>query len=258
MATKKTETKPQLSPQKGRKPFTDEDASDINFFKEDVEAMDRQCEESEKLYTEIHDLFASTSGGDYVPQRNLRDISELTKSLTATRSLCIQAVTSRVSIKKTISDIVAKRKGVDSETDAAAETARRIVEAINANTVAAAVSKAIETSDGGKYVPPAVNQRDTSTESDKAKLDNALERALKRGDITMTKNDKAIAISKFVVPKYDQKSKKVVAVDSRSGKIVKDYPTERLPGGNVSSVESDKVRLDSGITVGFYGETGGN
>ena len=111
MATKKTETKPQLSPQKGRKPFTDEDASDINFFKEDVEAMDRQCEESEKLYTEIHDLFASTSGGDYVPQRNLRDISELTKSLTATRSLCIQAVTSRVSIKKTISDIVAKRKG---------------------------------------------------------------------------------------------------------------------------------------------------
>ena len=74
----------------------------------------------------------------------------------------------------------------------------------------------------------------------------------------MTKNDKAIAISKFIVPKYDQKSKKVVAVDSRSGKIVKDYPTERLPGGNVSSVESDKVRLDSGITVGFYGETGGN
>ena len=28
MATKKTETKPQLQPQKGRKPFTDEDASD--------------------------------------------------------------------------------------------------------------------------------------------------------------------------------------------------------------------------------------
>ena len=31
MTTKKTETKPQLSPQKGRKPFTDEDASDRPF-----------------------------------------------------------------------------------------------------------------------------------------------------------------------------------------------------------------------------------
>lgn len=237
-----------------RSNFTEDAVMDINFFKEDIDEMDIQYEESKKLYDEIHELFASTTGGDYVPTRNLRDISELTKSLSATRSLCVDIINKRNSMKKTLVDIVSKRKGNESENDVISETARKIVECVNAQSVADAVRNATVKSDGSKIVKPAVNQMINHTQDESNLLDNAINNALKEGKITMTKNDECIAIADYIVPKFDQETKQIVAVDSRNGQVVEDFPKERLPEGNVINIEDGFVRLKSGESVGFLGD----
>lgn len=237
-----------------RSNFTEDAVMDINFFKEDIDEMDIQYEESKKLYDEIHELFTSTTGGDYVPTRNLRDISELTKALSTTRSLCVDIINKRNGMKKTLVDIVSKRKGNESENDVISETARKIVECVNAQSVADAVRNATVKSDGTRTVKPAVNQIINHTQDESNLLDNAINDALKKGKITMTKNDECIAIADYIVPKFDQETKQIVAVDRRNGQVVEGFPKERLPEGNITNIEDGFVRLKSGESVGFLGD----
>ena len=70
----------------------------------------------------------------------------------------------------------------------------------------------------------------------------------------MTKNDECIAIADYIVPKFDQETKQIVAVDRRNGQVVEGFPKERLPEGNITNIEDGFVRLKSGESVGFLGD----
>jgi hypothetical protein len=234
--------------------MTEEEVMDINFFKEDIDEMNKQYDETKQLYGEIHDIFAGTCGGDYVPSRNLRDMAELTKSLTTTRSLCVDIVNKRHAMKKNIVDIVSRRKGNDTENDVVAETARRIVECVNAQAVANAVNNTIKLSDGTDYVKPIVNQECNTSDDDSDKLERAISDAIDSGSIVMTKNDRFIAVADHVVPRFDKDANKIVAVDQRNGQVIPDFPEERLPRSEVSSVDSSFVRLKNGENIRYLGE----
>ena len=236
---------------KSKPNMTEEQVMDINFFKEDIDEMDKQYNETKNLYDEIHSLFEGTCGGDYVPTRNLRDIAELTKSLTTTRSLCVDIVNKRHSMKKNIVDIVSKRKGNDSENDVVAETARRIVECVNSQAIANAVNNTVKLSDGTDYVKPIVNQEVTTTKDDSDKLDKIISEAIDDGSIVMTKNDRFIAVADHVVPRFDKDNNKIVAVDQRTGQIVEGFPEERLPKAEISSIDTSFVRLKNGENVRY-------
>ena len=239
---------------KVRKRFAEEEVMDINFFKEDIDEMDKMYKESQDLYNEIHEIFASTTGGDYVPTRNLRDIAELTKSLTTTRSLCVDIINKRNSMKKNMVDIVSRRKGNESENDVVAETARRIVECVNAQAITNAVNNTIKLPDGSDYVKPIVNQEHQASANDEQLLDKAIDNAINDGSMVLTTNDRFIAVADHVVPRFDKSSNKIVAVDTRTGGIVEGFPEERLPKAEISAMDSSFVRLKSGDNIKYYGE----
>ena len=108
---KKSEVKP-------RDTLTEENVKDINFFKEDLECLDREVEESEKIYDEIHGLYKNLTGGEYVP-RNIRDVAELAKTMVSARTYRAQAVNNRISLKKTIADLNFRNGGEDHDSGTA-------------------------------------------------------------------------------------------------------------------------------------------
>lgn len=237
-----------------RQALTDDKVDDINFFTEDIVEMDNQLNESKKLYNEIHDLFAQTTGGEYVPTRSLRDIAEITKSLISARTLCADIVNKRTAIKKIVADNLSKKKGNTTENDIVNETARKIVESVNAQTISKAVSNMKVLPTGEVISKPSVDQTKSSTSKEEALLERSINDALNSGKIVMTKNDKLISVSGHVETQYDDINKKFIAVDSRTGDIIPDFPEERLPNSKVAFIENGKAKLTSGETVKVFGE----
>lgn len=239
---KKEETSKTPESIKKRDTLTEEGVKDINFFKEDLECLDREVEESEKIYDEIHGLYKNLTGGEYVP-RNIRDVAELAKTMVSARSYRAQAVNNRISLKKTIADLNFRNGGgLDGEdSEVAAATARQIINMIRSDpeSVKREPSKKKSTSD--------------NKPEDEALLEKTINQRLKSGDISMSKNDKLVGTNEHIVVRYDSEHEKFVGVDNRTGKIIKDLPEDRLPDmKNLSKVNKKSAVLNDGNEVRIY------
>lgn len=221
--------------------LTEDTASDINFFSSDIDAMNQQLSDSEKLYDEIHGLYTNCTGGEYVPNRSIRDIAELAKTLVSSRQLCADIINKRYTIKKSITDIVNRKTGVADENEMAATIAREMVATIQAGGLVQSQFKSVATSKS-----PSRDEQDTT---ELAMLDKAVNSKIKNGTIKMSTNDKLIGVSDYVEPKYNKRLGKFVAIDSRTGKIIKNFPEERLPKGKINMEDNDGVHLSSGEIV---------
>lgn len=220
--------------------LTEEKITNISFFEEDVTNLEDQFNKSEKLYDEIHLVFDTVTkgiGGDYVQIKSVRDVAEIAKTLVTARSLCADILTKKHSVKKSISDTLSKRKGVDSDEDIINATARRIVSCIAEN-------KQMEKINSDTTVKTSSKQN--VSPSDKLRLDTIVKQQMKTGNIKMTNNDKLVNVSKYVDYKYNNKLNEIVAIDTRNGKMIKNFPKERLPSEKIDKIDHDKVMLNNG------------
>lgn len=243
--------KDQVQKVKPREDLTQESVTNLNFFKEDLEALDKEVVESENLYNEVHDLWSQLTSGPYVPTRNIRDVAEVAKTLVTARSGRSDAINKRISLKKTISDINYRATGGldESGQEAVQAQARQIVELIRQEQIEARKA-------GVPSVPQPVTDKRTALGKQRAMEEQELEKTITEkinsGAIVMGKNDNLVGTNDYVVSRYNRESNEFVAVDSRSGKIIEDFPKERLPKGKISRIGNEGAVMLDGQTVKLF------
>jgi hypothetical protein len=232
------------SENKDKVKLSDDIVKDITFFETDLNEMSRQLNSAESLYNDLFSVYTNFTGGKYVSMKSPRDIAEIAKALVAMRSLCSDTAFKRHQIRKNLSDIVHKSDphGEYVEEDLIKETARTILNEVRG------------------YMDDTVvlNKRrkgnDSFSDLEKEELNLKVDNFIRNGDIKLSKNDKLIGVSDFVEYQYDNKDKEFVAIDARSGAIIKDFPKERLPKSSISLMVDKKVITDSGDSFKILGE----
>jgi len=221
LASKKEEKKPTETVSK-REKLTSETVEDINFFKEDLESLDTEVKEADKIYGEIHKLWDNLTSQEYLP-RNIKDVAELAKTMVSARTYKAQAINNRISLKKTISDMNYRNNGGGEleGTEQANATARQIINLIRQEGAAVTPSK-----------PSVVDKRTVEGKKraqEEDLLAKTIEERLSSGEIKMGKNDKLVGTNEHVVIRYDASAEEFVGVDNRTGKVIPDFPKDRLP-----------------------------
>ena len=231
--------------QKTKRSLTEEEVSSIHFFEEDLDALDDEVEEADKLYSEIHGLYANLTGGEYVPSKNLRDIAEIAKNMVSARSYHSDAVNKRIQLKKLIADLNFRNNGgIDENSQEAIQaTARQIVALVRQE-------------NHGLPTPKPVTDKRTAEGKKRSKeeieLEKTIESRLGSGQIVMGANDKLVGTNEYIVTRYDKANEKFIAVDSRNGNIIDDFPSDRLPKGKINKDNGDSVTLMSGDEIKAY------
>lgn len=242
--------KPTQQVDEKRKKLTDEDIEDTNFFLEDLQALDEEIKIADDVYNEIHGLYANLTGGEYVPTRNLRDIAELAKNMISARSYHADAVNKRIALKKTIVDLKFRANGGIDENSSEMITnyARQIVSTVRQEAM----------NDSSFSKPKDYRSVDKRTSEGKKQnkeellLEKALEEKIKSGEIVLGKNDKLVGTNDYIVTRFDPSSNKMVAVDSRNGKVIEDFPENRLPESKISRKDEETVTLFDGSEIKIY------
>ena len=75
---------------------------------------------------------------------------------------------------------------------------------------------------------------------------------IKSGEIVLGKNDKLVGTNDYIVTRFDPSSNKMVAVDSRNGKVIEDFPENRLPESKISRKDEETVTLFDGSEIKIY------
>ena len=83
-------------------------------------------------------------------------------------------------------------------------------------------------------------------------LEKTLEDRINSGEIVLGKNDKLVGVNEYIVTRYDTSSNKMVAVDSRNGKVIEDFPENRLPKSKISRKNDESVTLFDGSEIKLY------
>jgi hypothetical protein len=167
-----------------------------------------------------------------------RDIAEVAKALVQLRSLCSDTAFKRHQIRKNLSDIVYRSGDNDNDNEnLIKETARIIINELH-----------------GNYLKEAPKQINTTTNDEVKKLDDTVKKYISRGDIQLSTNDKLIGLNNHIQYKYDRKNDEFIAVDERNGRIVQNFPKERLPDVKVVRVTKDEIITATGDSYELYGE----
>lgn len=229
-----------------RETLTVDTVENINFFKEDLECLDNEVVEADKIYGEIHKLWDNLTGNDYLP-RNIKDVAELAKTMVSARTYKAQAINNRISLKKTIADMNYRNNG-GGELEGAEQ----------ANATARQIINLIRQEGSGISAPqkPIADKR-TSEGKKRAQeeelLAKTIEERINSGDIKLGKNDKLVGTNEHVVIRYDTSIEDFVGVDNRTGKIIKDFPKDRLPDTKeLSKVGKDVVVMQNGNEIKLF------
>ena len=224
---------------KARENITQEQASDINIYKEDLENLDKELVEADTIYNEIHSLYKNLTGGDYVP-RNIRDVAELAKTVVNARQYHLQVVEKRINLKKTIADMNFRQNGGidEASNEAVTATARAIISMVR--------------SESG-VEPKKEKKISKSSKNDQIMLDNVINERIASGELKLSKNDMLVGINDHAVIRYDRSSGEFVAIDERTGKIIPDFPEDRLPDKDkINRVSKGSVMLSDSTEIADF------
>jgi len=195
---------------------------DINFFIDDIKLFDKNIDENEKLYEELHNMMNKLSSSSLYSGGKIRDIADIGKTLSSIRATNIEAINKKIMAKKTVADIELKKMQLDNDTDNSdfSRLAREMI-------------KTIYTENVGNTKPfdvaPTYSEANYS-EKDIHELDKRVKKELEEGNIKLTKNDKAMKYSLTGVNyKYDVNNDRVLVYDKVTGELIEDYPEERIP-----------------------------
>jgi hypothetical protein len=227
---------------KGKVSLNETKIKDITFFEEDISEMSNQLESGEKLYKNLYDVYYSLTGGKYSNIKSPRDIAEIAKALVQIRNLCSDAAFRRHQIRKNLSDIVYRNTGGEtSDEEILKEAARTIINEV----------RSYEKNNGlGKDKA----QNYLLTDEVRRQLDSKVQGYIEKGDISLSTNDKLIGIASHVEFKFDKENDKFIALDGRNGKVIPDFPKERLPEKQISRFTKNRVVTKTGDSYEILGD----
>jgi hypothetical protein len=205
---------------------------ETSFFEEDILAFDDQIKKTEELYTEVHGLYAeATSGDGGAPFKMLRDVSEIAKTLSSIRSSTIDGINKRFQAKRSISDLEQKKSQAADENMNMAEIARATVSAIRSEL---------------NLQKPVKSEIPKTSGVDKSALEKRVNGELTSEGIKLTENDKVMKYAfKGIEIVYNKKKKKFMAL-AKTGELLEDYPTDRVPDQKVVKEENGYVYTVAG------------
>ena len=242
---KKTETK---TTEKHRPDLTSDQVENLNFFKEDLESLDKEVEEAGALYDKFSNLYNQIVGQEYIT-RSVRDVAELSKSMVSARSYRAQAINNRIALKKTIADLNFRSKGgIDTEgSEASLMAARQVI-----NLVRKEIGEPIGNTMAPKTIDKRTNEGKKRAEEE-SKLEDVLNKKISSGEISMSKNDNLVGTNDHVVIRYDKNTESFVGVDNRTGDIIPNFPKSRLPDAeSLSKVNRNSAVLESGEEIKLF------
>ena len=231
-----------------QQPLTDEYVTSVNFFDADIAAIDNEKLEADKLFNELHGIFSNTINGQYVQTRSVRDIAEFARTLVQARTLCIDAVTKKHSIKKNIADMVTKQKNAESEIDASVENVKLMLKVLKQD---GAENYGLKTYKDIKKPPQKGKKPD-----DLEQLDRIVQQKINSSEIKLSKNDKLISLANHVEIRYHRKKRCFVPVDTRNNSIIQNFPEERLPNATISRFSNTHAYTNTGEVYALYSDKG--
>ena len=210
----------------------------VEFYQDQIDALERCSAQTEDLYDDLYKIFKDRTSGDYQP--HLKDLSALATTLVSTRVACADIVQKEIQAKKILTDIAYRSGGGGAKDDAeiAQQTARELMRMLN---------NEYRDKKNSKSAP-----KELPTPHDESKVEEVLEERVKSGRIKMSRNDNLVGTNDYIVTRYDPKSEGFVAVDSRDGSIIDNFPKDRLPAGKVTKVNKNDVSMEDGSTVPVY------
>jgi hypothetical protein len=213
---------------------------DITFFEEDISEMSNQLESGEELYKNLYEVYNSLTGGKYSNMKSPRDIAEIAKALVQIRNLCSDAAFRRHQIRKNLSDIVFRNNGGDNlDESLIKEAARTIINEVR--------SYEKSTGNDKKQLP-------SLTSDMRRALDSKVQEYIEKGDIPLSTNDKLIGMASHVEFKFDKENDTFLAIDGRNGKVIPNFPKERLPEKQISRFTKREVITKTGDTYELVGD----
>jgi hypothetical protein len=207
-----------------------QDVLNIDYFEEDINSFKDQKNKNENLYDEIHKLYKMILGDDESPSyKNLRDLSEISKTLSSIRGTSIEAANKLFQAKLAISNLELKKTQKNDESKSSEDLARSIVAMIRSDSKERVAQK-------------------TDTQSTKD-LDKRISSSLDNGEITLTENDKAMRYAQKHINFVYNKHKKLIQATLDDGSVLEDYPRNRMPQGKIVDQKAGEVTLSTGIKL---------
>ena len=199
-------------------------------YQEQLDRFSAHDEQSQQLYDEfkeVFDLIIRKSKNQFTYGGNVRDLSEMVKSLSSIRSDAINATTQAFNAKIKIRDLELKASKVENEASESANTAalmRKLTETIHSR------------DDKGMTSVMVANTLDKNKKDiSKELLAKRIRDELDSGNIRINANENAMKYDfsksggKNIDYRYDPSLKKTVVISKVTGDPILDYPDERIP-----------------------------
>jgi hypothetical protein len=220
---------------------------DLEYFDDTLNLFYKNIDINEDLYNELHDEYRQNKGVGF-SLGSTRGSVELAKVLAQLRSNAISGTSQLFSAKKSIAELEIKKNQqiIDKEkVDDSKDFIRTTLEVIHSNSFQN--NREVYNTDSDN-ISSKNNQSHLASQKE---LDRILQEKLTKGDIKLTKNEKAM--------KYDYDNKAEVVLDSSTGNIkvvekgtnieIKDYPLERVNIGAVVRTDEKKAYTKDNKTI---------
>ena len=215
------------------------DPLDPEFFSQDIEEFNSHIEKNETLYNKINtklDSISSMSG----LKTNMKsfginsEICELGNTLSRIRTSSIDATHKRMQAKKAVADIQLKAKD------------QQIAQSKNNELAREALSLIQSSQDQRNNLSLSVK---LPNNQDQKQLREEIDKKLSSGEISLTKNDRAMKHDFNGIDYALASDRSTIIVKDSNGGIIEDYPNERIPNMNVVKIENGNATMSNGAVI---------
>lgn len=221
--------------------MSDKNIMDAEYF-DDVLAMFYEAKnKNEELYENMYSQYKNSQNVGFTMGTS-RNASELGKVLASLRSNAISAASQLMSAKKTVVELELKKRQQEIEKDKnddGKDWIRATLNAIQLDNLKAGQKKLEEIQLG---TVPIVRNVTPSKKVDKSQLDKIIDEKLNSGEISFTKNEKAMKydFNDDAEPIYDTISNSIKVVKKGTSEEIKEYPLERVRVGKLIDKDEEK------------------
>lgn len=223
-------------------PDYNKDPMNEGFFTDVIDMMYDNVEETEKLYKMAFDRFNNNNNAGF-SLGVTKSSADMIKSLSEIRATSVTATKTLFDAKKAVVELELKKRSQTVEEDKAANDKEFIRAALSEIGKDQMNAKRLyvehKTSNGTRMLSELV--------ADKTKLDSVVNKKLDSGELSLTKNERAMKydFNNEVEYVYDTNTELVQAVKKGTTNIIQDYPRERIPISKITKVDLDEKKAYS-------------
>ncbi|MBR1818154.1 MAG: hypothetical protein IJ772_04820 [Bacilli bacterium] len=214
-----------------------------NFFSDVMDMMYDNVTKTEELYNIAFERFNNNNNAGF-SLGVTKTSADMIKSLSEIRATAVTATKTLFDAKKSVVELELKKRSQTVEEDKAANDKEFIRAALSEIGKDQMTAKKL-------FVEHRVGNTGSRLMSeltaDKSKLDSVVSSKLESGELTLTKNEKAMKydFNNEVDYVYDTNSQLVQPVRKGTTTVISDYPRERIPINKIVRVDLDEKKAYS-------------